>query len=66
MIREATGYDGEVAWDTSKPNGQPRRKLDTSRAAREFGFRAQTSLREGIDKTVEWYVGAREQAPAAV
>ena len=66
VIREATGYDGEVAWDTSKPNGQPRRKLDTSRAAREFGFRAQTSLREGIDTTVEWYVGAREQAPAAV
>jgi nucleoside-diphosphate-sugar epimerase len=42
-------------WDTSKPNGQPRRRLDTSRAKAMFGFEAQTSLEEGLRRTVEWY-----------
>jgi GDP-L-fucose synthase len=55
LVAEQTGYDGEIVWDTSKPNGQPRRRLDTSRAEELFGFRARTPLREGIARTVEWY-----------
>jgi GDP-L-fucose synthase len=55
LVAEATGYEGEIVWDTSKPNGQPRRRLDTSRAAERFGFRARTPLREGIARTVAWY-----------
>jgi GDP-L-fucose synthase len=54
-IADVTGFDGEIVWDTSKPNGQPRRQLDTSRAERLFGFRARTSLRKGIEQTVAWY-----------
>ena len=55
LIREMTGFKGEIEWDPSKPDGQPRRCLDTSRAEREFGFRARTSLREGLMKTIRWY-----------
>lgn len=55
LIVELTGFEGEVKWDTSKPNGQPRRKLDTSRAKEEFGFEALTEFREGLIKTIEWY-----------
>ncbi|MSO96072.1 MAG: GDP-L-fucose synthase [Thermoleophilia bacterium] len=62
LIRDATGYRGEVAWDTSRPNGQPRRKLDTTRAEELFGFRAQVRLPEGIERTVTWY---REHAARA-
>ena len=54
-----TGFEGEIAWDTSMPNGQPRRSLDASRAGELFGFRARTSLREGIERTVAWYRAAR-------
>jgi GDP-L-fucose synthase len=54
-IAEVTGFDGEMVWDTSMPNGQPRRQLDASRAAELFGFRAQTALRDGLEKTVAWY-----------
>jgi GDP-L-fucose synthase len=61
LIGEATGYEGELVWDTTKPNGQPRRKLDTSRAKELFGFEAQTPFREGIARTVAWY---REHASA--
>jgi GDP-L-fucose synthase len=61
LIAELTGYEGEIVWDTSKPNGQPRRKLDVSRAEQLFGFRAGTGLREGIERTVAWY---RAQAPS--
>lgn len=53
-IRKAVGFEGEVVWDTSKPNGQPRRCLDTTRA-KEFGFEARTPFAAGIAKTVEWY-----------
>jgi GDP-L-fucose synthase len=60
LVAEATGYDGEIVWDASKPNGQPRRRLDVSRAERLFGFRATTPLREGIERTVAWY---RAMAP---
>jgi GDP-L-fucose synthase len=49
------GFQGQIVWDTTKPNGQPRRCLDTSRAEQWFGFRAATSLEEGLRKTIEWY-----------
>jgi GDP-L-fucose synthase len=55
LIRGATGYEGSIVWDTTKPGGQPRRALDTSRAEALFGFRARIPLREGIDRTVAWY-----------
>lgn len=54
-IAQLTGFRGEIVWDTSKPNGQPRRALDTSRAERLFGFRAQMPLEEGLRRTIEWY-----------
>ena len=55
IVAEATGFEGEIVWDTSMPNGQPRRSLDATRAERLFGFRAGTPLREGIARTVAWY-----------
>jgi len=57
LIAELTGYEGEIVWDTSKPDGQPRRCLDTSKAEKEFGFKAKTDFREGLRKTIEWYKG---------
>jgi GDP-L-fucose synthase len=59
LIADATGFDGEILWDTSKPNGQPRRKLDTSRAEALFGFRAHTRFADGLRQTVEWYRSTR-------
>jgi GDP-L-fucose synthase len=59
LIAEMTGFTGEIVWDTSKPNGQPRRCLDVSRAEREFGFRAKTDFRTGLRKTVYWYLAQR-------
>lgn len=55
MIRSAVGTTATVRWDASRPDGQPRRCLDTSRAAAEFGWRARTSLRDGLTKTIHWY-----------
>ncbi len=55
LIAELSGFDGSIRWDTSRPNGQPRRKLDTSRAEALFGFTAQVGLREGLAETVTWY-----------
>jgi len=55
IIARLTGFDGEIVWDTSKPNGQPRRKLDISRAEAWFGFKSQTVFEEGLRKTIEWY-----------
>jgi GDP-L-fucose synthase len=54
-IADLAGFDGEIIWDTSMPNGQPRRQLDASRAAELFDFRALTSLRDGLERTVAWY-----------
>jgi len=55
LIVELTGYGGDIVWDTSKPNGQPRRCLDVTRAKKEFGFEAKTNLKDGLTKTIEWY-----------
>lgn len=55
LIAQKCGFDGELRWDTSKPNGQPRRCLDTSRAERSFGFRAKTSFDVGLGRTIDWY-----------
>ena len=62
LIAELVGFNGEIVWDTSKPDGQPRRWLDTSRAEREFGFRAGTSLRDGLQRTIDWYRTRRAEA----
>jgi GDP-L-fucose synthase len=62
LVAELTGFEGEIVWDTSMPNGQPRRSLDVSRARQLFGFEAHTSLRDGLARTVEWY---RASVPAA-
>jgi GDP-L-fucose synthase len=61
LVADVTGFTGRVEWDTTKPNGQPRRSVDGSRARELFGFEAQTPLREGLERTVAWY---REHAPA--
>jgi len=58
IIAEETGFAGQLVWDTSKPNGQPRRKLDISRAEQRFGFRARVNFRAGLRETIRWY---REQ-----
>jgi GDP-L-fucose synthase len=58
-IAALTGFEGRIAWDASKPDGQPRRCLDTSRAEREFGFRARTTFADGLERTVHWYLAER-------
>ena len=55
IIADLTGFKGKIVWDTSKPGGQPRRQLDTSRAEKEFGWRATTSFEEGLSRTIGWY-----------
>lgn len=59
LIAKLTGFEGSIRWDTTKPNGQPRRRLDTSRAEALFGFRATTPLREGLEQTIAWYKAHR-------
>jgi GDP-L-fucose synthase len=59
MIARLTGFSGKIVFDPSKPNGQPRRGLDVSRAEREFGFRARTSFEQGLQETIDWYRAAR-------
>lgn len=56
LMAKLTGFKGEIIWDTSKPDGQPRRMLDTSKAENEFGFKAKTLFEEGLKKTIEWYI----------
>jgi GDP-L-fucose synthase len=56
LIAKLTGFEGKIAWDTSKPNGQPRRGLDVSRAEKEFGFKAQVGFEEGLRRTIDWYI----------
>lgn len=55
LIVDLTGFKGEIIWDTSKPDGQPRRILDVSKAEKEFAFKAKVSLEEGLKRTIEWY-----------
>lgn len=55
LIARLTGFRGKIVWDPSKPNGQLRRKLDTSRAEREFGFKSRVTFEEGLKRTIEWY-----------
>jgi GDP-L-fucose synthase len=55
LIVDLTGFRGQIRWDTTKPNGQPRRSLDTRRAQEFFGFQAQTKFRDGLRRTIEWY-----------
>jgi len=54
LIAEACASDGGISWDSTAPNGPPRRRLDTSRASDRFGFTAATGLREGVQRTIEW------------
>ncbi len=60
LVAELVGFEGQIVWDTSMPNGQPRRSLDASRAKELFGFQARTSLRDGLERTIAWY---RAHAP---
>ena len=55
IVTGGTRFKGRIKWDTSKPNGQPRRRLDTTRAEREFGFKAKMDFEEGLKRTIEWY-----------
>jgi GDP-L-fucose synthase len=61
QIAARTGFRGRIVWDTSKPDGQPRRTLDVSRAAAEFDFRARTSFAVGLDRTIDWYLASRSE-----
>jgi GDP-L-fucose synthase len=58
-IARLTGFNGTIRWDTTKPNGQPRRKLDTTRAREAFGFEAKTDFEEGLKRTIAWYADER-------
>ncbi len=62
LIVKLTGFKGKIVWDKSKPDGQPRRCLDTSRAAKEFGFKAKTPFEAGLRKTIEWYTVIKPDA----
>ncbi|MEO6987431.1 MAG: GDP-L-fucose synthase [Aquihabitans sp.] len=65
-IAAATGFEGEIRWDPSKPDGQPRRRVDNTRARERFGFQASTSFAEGLEATVEWYRANRVEAEARI
>ena len=55
MICELMGFEGEIVWETDKPNGQPRRCLDTERAKEKFGFVAEVKFKDGLKNTIDWY-----------
>lgn len=61
LIADLTGFRGRIVWDSTKPDGQPRRCLDTSRAERELGFRAETDFAEGLRRTIDWYREQRQR-----
>ena len=61
-VRAAVGFAGTIDWDTSRPNGQPRRRLDTSRATERLGFRARTLFDDGLAQTIDWYRARRAAA----
>ena len=56
LIAKLTGFKGEIIWDITKPDGQPRRMLDTSKAEKEFDFKAKTNFEDGLKKTIDWYL----------
>jgi GDP-L-fucose synthase len=62
LIARLTGFAGRIMWDTTRPNGQPRRSLETSRAQRLFGFTAQVGLDEGLRQTIEWYIAQQQRS----
>ncbi len=62
-IAKMTGFNGKILWDTTKPNGQPRRRLDVTKAIREFGFEAKMDFEEGLRRTIEWYVANKSKHP---
>jgi len=66
LIAKLTGFKGMIVWDKTKPDGQPRRMLDVSKAEKEFGFKAKTNLEEGLKKTIDWYVRSRTQLDVKV
>jgi GDP-L-fucose synthase len=70
LISDSVGYRGEIRWDSTKPDGQPRRRLDTTRAKELFGFEARVPLHEGLQRTIDWYLDHRQEArtsgPASV
>ena len=59
LIAKLTGFKGKIVWDTSKSDGQPRRLLDTSRSEKEFGFKAKTGFKEGLKRTIRWYISTK-------
>jgi GDP-L-fucose synthase len=62
MIGKLTGFKGKIIWDKTKPDGQPRRMIDVSKAKKEFGFKAKTGLEEGLKKTIDWFVSTFRKA----
>lgn len=60
LMAKVINFEGEIIWDPSKPDGQPRKVLDVSRAEKEFGFKSNTSFEKGLKKTIEWYISAKE------
>jgi GDP-L-fucose synthase len=65
LIARHVGFEGKLHWDPSKPDGQPRRKVDTTRAEKTFGFVAHTTMEDGLRRTIEWYLANRELAESA-
>lgn len=62
MVAKIAGFEGQILYDINKPNGQPRRCLDTSRAFKEFGFKAKTNLKTGLERTIDWYLKNRKDS----
>jgi len=60
-MKNIIGYKGNIVWDTSKPDGPPRRCLDTEKAKKEFGFKAKTNFDEGLKKTIRWYIDKKRK-----
>ena len=65
LVARLSGFEGRIVWDTGQPNGQPRRRLDTTRAESYFGFKARTSLEQGLQKTIAWYKENRPETAGA-
>lgn len=66
LIAHLTGFDGQIIWETTKPDGQPRRCLETSRAKKEFGFEAKTDFVEGLKRTIDWYLSTKVKRSAGL